>query len=98
LLSMIMNPADIKQLRQRLGWSLAEMGRRMGCKADLVSEWETGKQCPDSDVLNQMHYLESYLMGYSERISQAPMAEKIMHEDRLSQLTHRALIDRSQKA
>ena len=94
---MIMAPEDIKQLRQRLGWSLAEMARRMGCKADLVTAWECGKRCPDSDVINQMQYLESYLAGYSDRISQTPMAEKVMDDDRLSQLTHRDLLDRSSK-
>ncbi len=94
---MISNPDDIKQLRQRLGWSVAEMARRMGCSADIVADWERGQRSPDSDVLNQMQYLDSYLHTYSERISRAPMAEKIMDDDRLSQLTHRDLIDRDIK-
>jgi transcriptional regulator with XRE-family HTH domain len=91
----IMNPTDMKQLRQRLGWSLAEMGRRMGCSADIVNAWESGKQSPDADVLNQMSYLDSYLVSYSQRISQMPMADKVMSDDRLSQLTHRDLQDRA---
>jgi hypothetical protein len=45
-----------------------------------------------------MQFLESHLIAYSERISQTPMAEKVMHEDRLSQLTHRDLLDRAHKA
>jgi transcriptional regulator with XRE-family HTH domain len=95
--AVILNPEDIKQLRQRLGWSLAEMARRMGCSVDIVSAWEAGHQSPDSEVINQMEYLESYLHSYSQRISQTPLAEKVMHEDRLSQLTHRDLIDRTFK-
>jgi transcriptional regulator with XRE-family HTH domain len=94
---LISSPDDIKQLRQRLGWSVAEMARRMGCGTDVVTAWELGRQSPDQDVLNQMQYLDSYLHSYSERISQTPMAEKVMHDDRLSQLTHRDLVDRNHK-
>ena len=94
---MIQNPEDIKQLRQRLGWSVAEMARRMGCSAELVNAWETGRLSPDGDVINQMQYLDSFQISYSERISQTPMAEKVMNDDRLSQLTHRDLIDRNYK-
>jgi transcriptional regulator with XRE-family HTH domain len=95
---MIANPDDIKLLRQRLGWSVAEMARRMGCAAELVFQWERGKQSPDSEILNQMQYLENYLTSYSERIAQTPLAEKVMSESSLSQLTHRDLRDRSEKS
>ena len=94
---MISNPKDIRQLRQRLGWSVAEMARRMGCSVQIVTAWEAGQQSPDAEVLNQMEYLDGYGRSYSERISQTPMAEKIMHDDRLSQLTHRDLLDRPSK-
>lgn len=92
-----MNPQDIRNLRLRLGWSMAEMGRRMGCTAEVVLSWEEGRQSPDSDVMNQMVYLDSYTVTYNERVSQTPIAEKMMDEDRLSQLTHRDLINREQK-
>jgi transcriptional regulator with XRE-family HTH domain len=94
---VILNPDDIKQLRQRLGWSVAEMARRMGCSVDVVTAWEEGHQSPDSEIVNQMEYLDSYSRSSAERISQTPMAEKMMHDDRLSQLTHRDLLDRSSK-
>jgi transcriptional regulator with XRE-family HTH domain len=90
---LITSPEDIKQLRQRLGWSVAEMARRMGCSTDVVGAWENGHQSPDPDVLNQMLYLENYLHSYCERILQKPLAEKVMHDSQLSQLTHRALSD-----
>jgi transcriptional regulator with XRE-family HTH domain len=94
---VILNPEDIRQLRQRLGWSAAEMARRMGCSIELVAAWEAGHQSPDPEVINQMEYLDSYMRSYSDRISQTPIAEKVMHDDRLSQLTHRDLLDRTSK-
>lgn len=95
---VILSPEDIKQLRQRLGWSLAEMARRMGCSVETVAAWEAGHQSPDGEVISQLEYLESHLRSYSERILQTPLAEKVMHDDRLSQLTHRDLIGRTLKA
>lgn len=94
---MISNPEDIRQLRQRLGWSAAEMARRMGCSVELIAAWESGHQSPEPEVLNQMEYLDSHIRSYSEKISQTPMAEKIMQDDHLSQLTHRDLLDRIPK-
>ena len=94
---MILNPEDIKQLRQRLGWSVAEMARRMGCSVEIVIAWEDGHQSPDGEIINQMEYLDSYCRSSSERTLQTPMAEKMMQDDRLSQLTHRDLLDRSSK-
>lgn len=94
---MVLNPEDIRQLRQRLGWSAAEMARRMGCSVDIVTAWEAGHQSPDPEILQQMEYLDNHMRSYSDRISQTPMAEKVMHEDQLSQLTHRDLLDRATK-
>lgn len=94
---MISSPEDIRKLRQRLGWSVAEMARRMGCSVEIVTSWEAGHQSPEPEVLNQMEYLESFSASYAERISNTPVAEKVMHDDRLSQLTHRDLLDRPPK-
>ncbi len=41
----------IKDLRLRLGWSVAEFSRRLGCVADLVIDWEKGLITPSPDDL-----------------------------------------------
>jgi transcriptional regulator with XRE-family HTH domain len=89
---MSFNNQDIRTLRQRLGWSLAEMARQMGCSADLVGKWETGASQPDSDALNQLRYLRNHVETYSEQIRELPLVEKEMESRRVAQLTGRDLL------
>jgi len=83
---------DIRNLRQRLGWSLAEMARRMGCKVDLIQKWECDSSLPDGEAVNQLRYLQNHVESYNEKIAQKPMCEKAMDERRVAQLTHRDLL------
>lgn len=89
---MSFSGSDIRTLRQRLGWSLAEMARRMGCKSDLIQKWEANSVRPDSEALNQLRYLRGYAETNSELISQKPQCEKEIEERRMAQLTHRDLL------
>ena len=73
------------------------MARRMACTAELVGAWENGKESPDHDALNQMQYLQSFVASNSERILKTPLAEQVMRDDQLCQLTHRDLLDRTFK-
>ena len=83
---------EIRILRQRLGWSLAEMARRMGCKADLIQKWESESSLPDHDAMNQLQYLRNHVESYNDQIAQKPLVEKEMEERRMAQLTHRDLL------
>jgi transcriptional regulator with XRE-family HTH domain len=83
---------DIRHLRQRLGWSLAEMARQMGCGTALLKKWEAGQSIPDSDALNQLRYLRNHVDSYNEQISQKPVAEREMNVRNVAQLTHRDLL------
>ena len=83
---------DIRCLRQRLGWSLAEMARQMGCSANLIGQWEAGILNPDPESLNQLRYLRNHVESYSEHIQQDPQLEKELEARRVAQLTHRDLL------
>ncbi len=83
---------DIRNLRQRIGWSVAEMARQMGCDKDLIERWEAGAMKPDSDALNQLRYLRNHIESYNDKIAQKPLAEKEMESRRIAQLTHRDLL------
>lgn len=83
---------EIRILRQRLGWSQAEMARQMGCTADLIQSWENGKVIPDSDALNQLRYLHDHVELKSHRLQQTPLAEKEMQTRGVGQLTHDDLL------
>lgn len=89
---MALNPQDIRTLRQRLGWSVAEMARRMGCTTELITQWEAGAQKPESESMNQLQHLRDHADGNSERIREKPVVEVRMENGRLSQLTHRDLL------
>jgi len=90
---MSLNSTDIRTLRQRLGWSLAEMARQMGCTMALVQSWETGAARPDADGLNQLRYLRDHVESKSQVLSQTPLAEKEMESRKVAQLTNRDLLE-----
>ncbi len=89
---MSLNHTEIRTLRQRLGWSLAEMARQMGCTTVLIQCWESGSQRPDADCLNQLRYLRDHVESKSHMTSQAPIAEREMESRGVGQLTHRDLL------
>jgi transcriptional regulator with XRE-family HTH domain len=89
---MSLKGPEIRTLRQRLGWSLAEMARRMGCKTKLIQKWEAGQAAPDMEAMNQLHYLRNHVESNSELIAQRPHLEREMEERRMAQLTHRDLL------
>lgn len=89
---MVFNGQEIRKLRQRLGWSLAEMARQMGCSTDLISTWEADSAKPDHDAINQLRYLNFYVETYAEQIHQLPVAEKEMETRKVGQLTYRELL------
>ena len=56
-----MEPEEIKQLRQRLGWSLAEFGRYFRVSPQAVLKWERGTTQPRDFTLAAMIQLRSRL-------------------------------------
>ncbi|MDR8389908.1 helix-turn-helix domain-containing protein [Aliifodinibius sp. S!AR15-10] len=56
-----MESEDIRQLRQRLGWSLADFGRYFGVTAQAVLKWERGTAQPNDFALATMIQLRSGL-------------------------------------
>lgn len=89
---MDFNHTKIRTLRQRLGWSQAEMARQMGCSAELIQSWESGSGAPDSEALNQLRYLHDHVELKSHRMQQTPLAEKEMQTRGVGQLTHDDLL------
>jgi hypothetical protein len=71
---------------------MAEMGRRLGCEAQLVIEWESGAKPLPQAALIQLHYLQNQVESYSETIQQKPQVEKELESRHMSQLTHRDLL------
>lgn len=83
---------DIRTLRQRLGWSMAEMARQMGCTTVLIAQWESGSSLPEPEAMNHLKYLRDNVDSSAERTRGYPVAETRIESGRLSQLTHRDLL------
>jgi transcriptional regulator with XRE-family HTH domain len=56
-----MNPEEIKQLREELGWSLAKFGKYFGVTAQAVLKWERGTALPNDFALASMIQLKRRL-------------------------------------
>lgn len=83
---------EIRNLRQRLGWSQAELARRMGCNSQLVQSWESESATPDTEAMNQLCFLRNHVESSSDRVAQMPLAEKEMQSRGVGQLTGRDLL------
>lgn len=85
---MTMNWTQVKinELRRRLGWSQAELSRRVGVSVDALRSWEDGVSRPDSEACIQLSSLEGQLNRYSKSIATDPVAETFLSKNRLNQI------------
>jgi transcriptional regulator with XRE-family HTH domain len=83
---------DIRKLRQRLGWSQAEMARRMGCNSKLIQQWETEAVQPSPEDCNQLCFLNNHVEAASDQMAERPLVEKEIQSRGVGQLTHRDLL------
>ncbi len=84
---------EIRTLRQRLGWSQAELARRMGADSELIKNWELDIIIPDTEAVNQLCFLRNHLETTSDQVAQTPLAEKELQERGVGQLTRRDLLN-----
>ncbi len=82
----------IKDLRLRLGWSVAEFSRRLGCMADLVIDWERGIVSPSPDDLKQLEFLRFHIANYSMLIERESKADAFLKTSSLEQV-HRSQLN-----
>jgi len=89
ILGMTWNSDKIKILRCRLGFSQADLARRLNCESELIQSWELTdsrqllilEQHADLLVL-----LEKQAEVASEHLFQSPLAESILEETRATQI------------
>lgn len=62
-----MTPIGIRELRKRLGWSLAEFGRHFGVTPQAVLKWERGDARPSDFALATMIQLNRRLDALSDK-------------------------------
>lgn len=85
-MTMIWTKSKINELRRRLGWSQAELSRRVGVSVDVLRTWETGAARPDSEACIQLSSLEGHMNHYSKSLATDPVAETFLSKNRLNQI------------
>lgn len=78
---------QIKELRLRLGWTQADMGRRMSCSSEIVAAWENGLSVPDIDCIRQMQYLQMTADNLSDQTAQRPLVDSFLLNQELDQIS-----------
>lgn len=85
------NNVCIKELRQRLGWSVAEMARRLSVTSETLRYWEAGTKNVSEESFSQLDHLEIQLEKYNEDTFSSPRSENYMDTVGLDQVIHSEL-------
>lgn len=93
---MVWTAQKIKNLRNQLSWGPTEFARRLGCKSEYISMLEAGSVVPDLEVINQLEHLNFLVRESMNTLSNEPLAESIMTENGLEQITQKQVHEVSQ--
>lgn len=77
---------EIKNLRQRLGWSKAQMSQRLSCELEVIHNLEAGSLAADTRVQNQMNELLNWVEKNSSDMIHQAVADRDLHHKNLTQL------------
>jgi transcriptional regulator with XRE-family HTH domain len=74
-------------LRKKMGWSVFDLSRRLGCHSSEIEKWEMGTQTPPDAIIDKLFQFKKDLDFNAESLSKAPFIEKIMVENGVDQLS-----------
>lgn len=80
------NAIELRQLRCRLGWSRAELARRIGANVSEVTEWEAGRRQPQADQANNLVHFLNQAESIAASVQRRPVAEFLMTDRGLEQI------------
>jgi len=83
---------ELSTLRRQLGWSQADLGRRLGFGLEQIQVWETGAERIPREVSEELEYLRRISQGVAETISLQAIAEEVLISGRRTQI-HRDEVD-----
>jgi ribosome-binding protein aMBF1 (putative translation factor) len=69
-----------------LGWSRADLSRRLAVGNGVVASWETGAAVPDGESLSQLDYLEGQIVVHRERTALQTSVELFLEANNLDQV------------
>ncbi len=87
-----MTKDDIKHLRHQLGWSAAEMARRLALKTEIFLKYETGEFQASDDVLSQLQAISNFVESNAIRVNSTPLVEEMMRDLGVDQIQNNAVL------
>ena len=90
---MNLSATELRQLRYRLGWSMAEMARCLKLDLATVHGWESGEAVPNGEQRNLIMNIMSQSEAAAEQVQRRPIAEVAMRERGLSQIHNLDLVE-----
>ena len=81
------NPEKIKKLRKRMGWSQADLARKLSIDCKTIQSWEDGFSCPLDFQLNGLEMISMHADQSAEDLSFSTEAELQMEELHIDQIT-----------
>jgi transcriptional regulator with XRE-family HTH domain len=84
---MIWDAVAIRKLRLELGWSQAELGRRLGLESDRMQSLEAGYAVADTDVCLSLDRMKHHLRDYSRSLKFSCQSEPYLKENAVNQIS-----------
>lgn len=83
---IVWNKTQARELRLRLGWTQADLARRLHVEVQEITEWELGQKNPDNGLLADIEFLLKQADLCSEEVQKAPLIETELEANHLNQL------------
>lgn len=77
---------QIRSLRCRMGWSQADLARRLACESALIVRWEQGQEVPPMTTKPILEMLFQQAELAAHEILQSCQAEMALHERALESI------------
>ena len=77
---------SIRSLRLRLGWSQADLARRLSCASSDIELWEAGQSSPNPRIANELFMIAKQADACSHEVHTSPLAESMCDRKALGQI------------
>lgn len=81
---------QIRSLRRRLGWSHADLARRLGVQVESIHQWEKGEAVPQ-EVTNDLEVIFNQAEVAAVEISQLTQVESTLVKRELESIDNESL-------
>lgn len=87
------NQSSIRSLRLRLGWTQADLARRLQCSSTEINEWEQGSTLVDGHVKGKLEIIFRQAETCCDEVQNIPRAEVELSKNFLEQIPFSNLKD-----